>query len=164
MPVLSKIGCRMCDESFDDLTSTASRFQSDDNKRNKSEPSEQNMIVEKPTNGITAVSRKRVVLVNALYCELCDVSTTGVGRMVSHFMTKKHSKNLRYHADERKDIKRKDNKRKFIILKKEVEKNKLGIYECSLCSIDFDNKRGFKKHMKSEYHHQQINIVRCLKM
>ncbi|KAG8199566.1 hypothetical protein JTE90_009405 [Oedothorax gibbosus] len=158
VPVNKKIKCMLCNEWSEDLVSIANHLKSDDHQKKTMENSEKMNTAHQGK----CVSPKNLVLVNALYCELCDVKTTGVERMVSHYKSKKHSKNLRYHADEKKDIDRKDFQKRQVILLKEIELKKCGIFKCSMCTIVFETKRSFKKHLRSENHHQRINIIRSI--
>lgn len=164
MPVAvnNKIKCLLCEEFSEDLVSVANHLKSGNHQKKMMESSEASINKMNQGYARDGIFPKNLVLVNALYCELCDVKTTGVERMVSHNRSKKHSKNLRYHADERKEIDRREYQKKHVILLKEIESKRQGIFKCSMCTIVLNTKRAFKKHLRSENHHQKINMIRSI--
>lgn len=135
-----KITYRVSDDVFSDITTRA-----------ESLPDAQQ---------VQASSHRYNILVDALYCDICDVKTTCEKSMLSHFKSKKHEKMLRFFVNEKNLYDHNYFVNRSILLHEDVELKKQGIFRCWPCAIDFGNQLTQNEHFKCDEHRKKINIIR----
>ncbi|GBM55146.1 hypothetical protein AVEN_225933-1 [Araneus ventricosus] len=99
-----------------------------------------------------------------LYCELCDVKTTDVEPMLAHYKSRKHAKNLNFHAEIKKHVDFRMYRNRMLKLVDEINRRNKGMFQCSICSLVLSTKTKYKIHLKSKKHYRRLNVIRSAKI
>ncbi|XP_055936708.1 zinc finger protein 346-like [Argiope bruennichi] len=99
-----------------------------------------------------------------LYCELCDVKTTDVEPMLAHYKSRKHAKNLNFHAETKKHVDFQTYHNRLLKLAEEVNQRNKGIFQCRICSVVMSTKPKYNIHLKSKKHYKSLNAIRSAKI
>ncbi|GFU16426.1 c2H2-type domain-containing protein [Nephila pilipes] len=162
-----KIECRICNLGFTGIIPCATHLQSKAHNRNrlKSLPRDKSRPTDiAKTDLQELVLRKSEEQSQLLYCEVCDVKTTSVEPMLEHYHSKKHAKNLHFHAVAKEHVDLKTYQARFQRMMEETRDRRRGIFRCGTCFLVFLAKAKYKTHLKSKKHYTRLNVIRSAKI
>ncbi|GFY37091.1 c2H2-type domain-containing protein [Trichonephila inaurata madagascariensis] len=162
-----KIECRICNLGFTGVIPCATHLlsKSHSRKKLKSSPTDTSQPTEVAKMDLQEwILEKSEELSQLLYCEVCDVKATSVEPMLEHYQSKKHAKNVHFHAVTKKHVDIKTYEMRFQRLIKENQDRSRGVFRCGRCFLIFPTKNKYKTHMKSKRHYTRLNVIRSAKI